>query len=130
MKLSFFKGATREQSKDFGMVVTLALLITAWFTEQKWPLQAAILVLLVNVIYPPIYKTLASAWFNFSIFLGSFVSRLILSIAFAALVVPIGVIRRMLGYDSLHLKKWKKDSSSVFTVRDHTFTPEDMDRPY
>ncbi|MHC1728492.1 MAG: SxtJ family membrane protein [Syntrophobacteraceae bacterium] len=130
MKFSFFKGASKEQSKDFGMVVTLALLITAWFTEQRWALQAAILILLVNVIYPSIYRTLASAWFNFSIILGSFVSKLVLSIAFAALVIPVGVVRRMLGYDSLNLKKWKKDGSSVFTVRDHTFAPEDLDRPY
>ena len=41
-----------------------------------------------------------------------------------------GAARRLAGADSLQLKKWKKDGSSVFKVRDGVIKPEDLANPY
>jgi hypothetical protein len=131
MKLSsFLKTVSKEQTKDFGMVISLACLFVAYVTHEKWALQLSILLLLINIVYSPVYKPFASVWFSLSELIGGVVSKLILTLVFALLVIPIGVLRRALGKDSLQLKKWKKDGSSVFKVRDHAYGPEDMDKPY
>ncbi len=131
MKIAdLFKGATKEQAKDFGMVLALACIIAFLYTGGRRALYCAVAVLLIDVIYPAIYRVFASAWFNLSRILGNLVSKLILSLVFVIMVIPLGVLRRFLGFDSLNLKKWKKDSTSVFRVRDHAYGPEDLDRPY
>ncbi len=127
---SFLKAVTKEQTKDFGMVISLACLLIFYFTHQKWALPVSILLLLINIIYSPIYKPLASVWFSLSELIGGVVSKMILTIVFAILVIPIAAIRRWMGKDTLQLKQWKKDGSSVFKVRDHAYRPEDMDKPY
>ena len=127
---SFFKTVSKEQTKDFGMVVSLACLLVAYATHEKWALQLSVLFLLINIIYSPIYKPFASVWFSLSELIGGVVSKLILTLVFVLIVVPFAVVRRALGIDTLQLKQWKKDGSSVFKVRDHAYRPEDMDKPY
>ncbi len=131
MRLSdLFSDVSTEQTKDFGQVVCLGFLLGAYFSEQTWVLQTAILLLVTNLVCPVAYRVFARVWFGLSRLLGLVMSKVILALVFFLLVIPVGLARRLLGYDSLNLKKWKLDGSSVFKVRDHTFGPEDLNRPY
>ncbi|MCE5335979.1 MAG: SxtJ family membrane protein [Desulfobacteraceae bacterium] len=125
-----FRSVSREQTKDFGQVLCLAFLLGAYFTGRRWVLQAAILLLLINLVCPAVYRIFARVWFGLSILLGLVMSRVILTLVFVFLVTPVGIVRRLAGFDSLSLKKWKNGSSSVFKVRDHAFGPEDLNRPF
>jgi hypothetical protein len=49
---------------------------------------------------------------------------------FFVVVTPIGLMRRLMSADPLQLKKFKKDNSSVFQVRDHTFKADEIEKPY
>lgn len=119
-----------EQAKDTGMaMVLICLLISIWNGRRQFVL-AAILFLLINMIRPAIYKPLAKFWFGFSNLLGTIMSKVILTIIFIVLVVPVGLLRRLMGKDSLRLKEWKKGNNSVFRIRDHKFTSADMINPY
>ncbi len=128
--IDLFNSASKEQTKDFGQVLSLVCLVAALYTDRKQLEQAAVALLLLNLVYPALYKALASVWLNFSNLLGRVVSKIILTVVFALLVIPFGIVRRLLGCDSLHLKQWKKDGSSVFKVRDYKYGPEDVSRPY
>lgn len=131
MKFSdLFKGASKEQTKDFGQVLSLVCLIAALYTDQKRLEQAAVALLLLNLVYPAVYRAFASIWLNFSNLLGRIVSKIILTVVFALLVIPFGLVRKLMGCDSLRLKQWKKDGSSMFKVRDYKYGPEDVSRPY
>ncbi len=57
-------------------------------------------------------------------------SKIILSIIFFTVVTPLALLRRTFGHDPMQLKKWKNGSESVFESRDHSFTPEEIERPY
>jgi hypothetical protein len=46
------------------------------------------------------------------------------------IVLPVALIRKAMGKDSLLIKKWKKGTESVFKTRDHLFQATDIDKPY
>lgn len=121
---------TPEKCKDAGLALVLICLISF----QIWKLQIlmllAIVFLVIAMTYPPIFKPFARLWFALSIALGTVVSKIILTILFFLLVLPVGLLRRALGKDSMNLKGWKKGQESVFRKREHLFSAEDMDRPY
>jgi hypothetical protein len=121
---------TTDQAKDTGMAMVLICLLIAFFAGVRFCYGLAIVLLLVNMIWPGAFKPVAGIWLGFSRLLGSVMSRIILGIIFLVLVLPVGMIRRAMGKDSMRLKIWKKDGASVFRTRDHEFTSEDVQHPY
>jgi hypothetical protein len=121
---------TSEQAKDTGMAMTLiCLLIVVLGRRPSFAVWAAVL-LLINMIWSDAFRPLAKGWFGLSRLLGTFVSKVIFSIIFIVLVIPVGLLRRWLGKDPLQIKKWKRGSESVFKVRDHEYTSSDIVHPY
>jgi hypothetical protein len=119
-----------DQAKDTGMAMVLICLLIAFFGQKQQFFVIATLLLLANMIWPKIYKPVAKIWLGLSHLLGTMVSKVVLSIIFFGLVMPVGLARRISGKDSLQIKKWKKGRDSVFKTRDHEFTPEDISHPY
>jgi len=124
------KNNNREQSKDTGMAMVLILLMAAWFTGDKRYLAAAIIVLVISMASPMVFFPLGKVWFGFSHYLGLIVSKIVLSVIFVLIVVPVGLARRMAGKDPMGFREWKKGKSSVFKVREHIFRPEDLKKPF
>ena len=124
------KHISRDQAKDTGMAMVLICLLIGYFSHKQSFIGAAILLLLVDMTWPSLYRPVGKLWFGLSHMLGTVMSKVVLSILFFILVTPIGLVRRLLGSDALQLKKWKKNHSSVFKVRNHTFTAKDIQYPY
>ncbi|MDD2903530.1 MAG: SxtJ family membrane protein [Syntrophales bacterium] len=122
--------STREQARDTGMAMVLICLLIAYWGHHPRFLPLAIIVLLVTMIVPQAFRPLAVLWFGLSHVMGNVVSKVVLSIIFFVVVTPIGLIRRGLGKDSLQLRQWKKDQSSVFVSREGVISPEDLQNPY
>lgn len=112
------------------MALILIALLAAFFWNDQRFLGIGILLLIVNMSAPGVFKPFARIWFGLSHILGAVMSRVILAIIFYFLVLPVGLIRRILGKDSLNLKKWKKGNESVYMVRDITFSKENIEKPY
>jgi len=121
---------TTDQAKDTGMAMVLICLLIAFLAGKQFFYGLAILLILINMIWPQVFKPVAKIWLGFSHLLGSVMSRIILGIIFLVLVLPIGFVRRAIGKDPLQLKKWKKDRVSVFKIREHEFTSDDIQHPY
>jgi hypothetical protein len=121
---------TVDQAKDTGLAAVLILLLAVLFWELEALIPAAIGVLLVTMVWPSLFRPAAHAWFAFSQLIGTFASKVILSVVYFAVATPIGLLRRALGADALRLRDWKKGRESVFSVRDHVYTAEDIERPY
>jgi hypothetical protein len=124
------KTVTRDQAKDTGMAMTLICLLIGYFGHKDYFVGIAIVLLLGAMTWPPLFKPVGRLWFGLSFLMGIVLSKVLLSILFFAIVTPIGLIRRVTGADPLQLKKWKKDRTSVFRVRNHIFSSADLDKPY
>jgi len=126
----FPKKISKDQAKDTGMAMVLICLLLGYVSQAQDFFTLGIVLLLIDMIYPNLYRPVAILWFGLSQVLGTLSSKLLLTIIFFVLVTPVGWIRRITGADSMQLKRWKKDNSSVFGIREHLFQPEDIEKPY
>jgi len=121
---------SKKQSIDSGLAIVLICLIIAIYFNNLFYTKLAIIFLLISMIWPVLYKPFAFFWFGLSNILGNIVSKCILAILFFTIVTPIGLIRRVIGKDSLKLNEWKANDHSVFIVRNHKFESNDTEHPY
>ena len=112
------------------MALTLLALLLGIFTEQDIFYRIALGLLLINMTFPRLYRPVAVVWFELARWLSMVSSRIILTLLFVLLVVPVGWWRRKRGKDALQLTSFKQGSSSVMRVRDHRVGPTDLDKPY
>jgi len=124
------KTISSEQCKDSGLALVLICMICYLVWKHQFLILLAIAFLLVAMTYPPIYKPFARLWFGLSTALGTVVSRILLTIVFYVVVLPVSLIRRALGKDAMKIKIWKKDNASVFRRREHRFSAKDLEHPY
>lgn len=129
--MAFFREEiTKDQSKDTGMAMVLLLLLVFLSRKREGYLFAAMGLHVLNMIVPKIFRPVAFLWFAISDLMGAVMSKVLLSIVFFGVVIPIAVVRRILGKDSLQLQGFKASKGSVMLVRDHTFVAADLERPY
>jgi hypothetical protein len=121
---------TKDQSRDSGMAMVLILLIAYVFMKQEICVFGAMVLHVLNMIVPQVYRPVAVIWFGLSRLLGTIISKILLSIVFFTVVTPIGVLRRLLGKDSLQLRAFRASKESVMLQRNHTFTASDIEKPY
>lgn len=130
MKDFFPKSITKKQASDSGMAIVLILLLIGLFTGNDLYYKISIPVLIINMIHPMFYYYFAILWLGLSQIIGTVVSKILLSIVFILVVLPVALIRKLMGKDSLQLKKFKKSGSSVMKTRNHIFTSDDIIHPY
>lgn len=128
--MEFYKKMTKDQSRDTGMAMVLLLLIVYLRTRRNGFIWAALALHVVNMIVPQIYAPIAVVWLGFSHVLGTVMSKILLSLLFFGVVTPIGILRRLLGKDSLKLRAFKASKESVMLVRNHMFVGRDIEKPY
>ena len=103
-----------SSNKSFGIVFFLFFLIVSLFPLFKnenirvWSLIIAIIFLILGLLNSKFLTPLNKIWFKFGILLGSFVSPIVMSIVFFAIVTPTSIIMRVLGKNLLNLKKGNK----------------------
>lgn len=119
-----------EKCKDSGLALVLISLVCYQVWKEPALIIIAIVLLLAAMTYPRIFKPFAVCWFALSAALGAVTSKIILTVLYVVLVVPVGLLRRMLGKDSMQLNNWKIGEASVFRVREHKFTGKNLEHPY
>ncbi len=124
------KTISRDQAKDTGMAMVLICLLIAFIGKRQEFGGIAISLLLINMIWPILFTPVAKLWLGLSHLLGTVMSKMLLSVLFFLIVLPVGITRGLMGKDSLQIKKWKAGRESVFRARDHRFTSEDINHPY
>ena len=104
------KKTTKQQLRSFGLilaggfsVIGLAPLIRG-HNIRIWALAVAVIFGLLGLIVPQILKPVFRVWMALGEVLAWINTRIILTILYYALIVPIGMILRMNGKDPMRLK--------------------------
>jgi len=126
LKTSFSK----KEHTDSGLALLLLILIVGLWLDNHLVFRIAIAEVVVLLISPVIIYPFTFIWLNISDLLGKVISKILITAIFFLFVCPVALIRKALGKDTLRLKEFKKDSGSVFTERNHTFTKSDLSMPY
>ncbi len=130
----FKQNITPIQCRDTALAFAFLSLLIWIFTKEVNFIYATMFIVLWAMIWPSSWKLPARLWFGFSHVLGFFMSKVLLSIIYILILMPVAIVRHMLGKDSLGLKKFtgtaEAKKTSAFVVREHTFTKEDLENPY
>ena len=106
----------KSSNKSFGIVFSIVFLLIAIYpilhdgNIRFWSIIVSIIFLILGLLNSKILSPLNYAWFKFGIFLGKFISPLVMGVIFFLVVTPTGLIMRILGKDILKLKYSNKKS--------------------
>lgn len=119
-------------SQLYGSGLALLLLCLIWFTIAR---NDKILYLLFGLVimlmvWPAPFRYFAIFWFALGDALGFVVSKLLLSLIYLILVVPVGLLVRNRIRKNMQLSAFKRDMTSAFKNREHTFTAIDFEKPF
>lgn len=120
----------KKQATDAGMALVLIFLLIGLFSNNIFFYKICIPILILVMIFPMITYPFAILWFNLAKLSGTIISKILLIIIFFVIVLPVAVIRRMAGKDTLRLKQFKKSTDSVMQNRDKWFSADDLITPY
>jgi multisubunit Na+/H+ antiporter MnhG subunit len=119
-----------EKCKDSGLALVMISLICFLVWKRPLFIPLAIGLLFLAMTYPAVFRPFARCWFPLSAALGGVVSKIILTIIFYLVIVPVALLRKLMGKDSMHIKNWKKGNNSVFRQREQRYEPKDLEHPY
>lgn len=117
---------TKKQCMEFGQVATLIILYFALHYKRDDIVFAAFIVILVTILLPMVFYPPALIWFGLSKLMSKVSPVILLSVIYFLIVVPVGLIRRFLGKDSMRLRQFKRDRASVMISREHLYTAADL----
>jgi hypothetical protein len=98
-------------NRSFGIIFFIFFFILSIYPIFKdesvkiWLLVLAIIFLTLGLLNSPILSPLNKIWFKLGIFLGNFVSPIVMGIVFFIIITPTSFIMKALGKDLLNLKK-------------------------
>jgi len=116
------KATTRKKSRraerEFGLIVggVLLLLSSWWLYRGKFPTLSHVtlplggLLVLLGLIFPAALVWPNKAWMALAEVLSFVTTRIILAFVFFMIVTPIGVSKRLFGWDPLHRRAAASDS--------------------
>ena len=102
---------TVGSNKSFGIVFCIFFLIVSSYplingeSIRLWSIFLSVIFLILGLFNSRILTPFNILWFKFGIFLGRFVSPIIMGLVFFLVVTPTGLIMRMFKKDLLKLKK-------------------------
>ena len=121
---------TRDESRDTGMAMVLLVLLLWLAFRWDGLVRSAIVLLVLTMTVPRVFAPVAVVWLTLSHAIGAVMSKVLLSLVFAAVITPIGAVRRLLGKDTLQLRRFKAGHDSVMVRRNHVYTARDLETPY
>lgn len=124
------KKLSKEQLVGSGMAFVLILLFVGLQFEKNIYIKIAFVCLLLNMIFPKVFYPFGVLWFSLSNLLGLVMPKVLLSIIFFSVVLPMSLLRKLIRKDSLKLNMWKKGKGSVMKERNYTYTSLDLEKPY
>ena len=98
-------------NRSFGVVFFVVFLLIGLWPILKgnelriWSIVISLIFLILGILNSKILTPFNKVWFRFGIFLGNFISPIIMGIVFFLVVTPTGLIMKLLRKDLINLKK-------------------------
>jgi hypothetical protein len=128
--ISLKRNLNTAQIFGSGLALILLSLLLYIFLENRIFLNISLGLTIFLMIWPTPFKYFGYLWFAFGEALGYIVSRIILSVVYIVLVIPVGLMKRAKIRRNMQLNVFKRDTSSVFKPRNYHFSDKDFDKPF
>ena len=114
-----------------GAVVAIFGLLLPWLFERSYPLWPWVFLAvfaLWGLLLPQTLRPVYRVWMRFGLLLNKITTPLILGVVFFLLILPVGLVRRMLGKDSI--PKRAEPEKDSYRVASDTIPKESLERPF
>ena len=111
-----YKDIKISSNRSFGFLFAFVFSLVAFWPILNqneiriWSLIIAIVFLILGFFNSKLLTPLNKIWFRFGIFLGNFISPIIMGIIFFFVVTPTGLIMKLFNRDLINLKKSNEKS--------------------
>ena len=119
-----------KNNKSFGILFFIVFLIIGFWPLTNgeeirfWSILISLLFLILGFLNSKILTPLSYAWIKLGLFLGKFITPIVMAIIFYLIISPFGVVIRLFGKDLL-MKKYSK-KSSYWIKREKQMNPMKM----
>jgi hypothetical protein len=120
---------TRTHSSELetlGVLSTFFLILNV-ITHRQVFVYTALALMLVALFVKPLARVLSRAWMKFAEVVGTFNSKLILSLVFYLLLTPLALLYRVFNRNPLSIKPGQEDGS-LFVTRNHVYSKDDFEK--
>jgi hypothetical protein len=111
--------------------ILIFVVILPWLFDGNipfWPWLIAAILLIWSLVHPKSMSSLYWGWMRFGGVLGWINTRIILTILFFLLVVPTGIMLRLLNKNPLNMSR--SEDSNSYRVKSKKQMKEHLERPY
>ena len=114
-----YKDIKIGSNRSFGVVFFVVFLLIGLWPILKgnelriWAIVISLIFLILGILNSKILTPFNKVWFRFGIFLGNFVSPIIMGIVFFLVVTPTGLIMKLFRKDLINLRK---NNSSTYWI--------------
>ena len=116
----------RNRIESIAAILLLLLLIGRW--QRSWVyVWVAGCLLLLCYVWPGCARWLSAAWMKFGKAIGAVTGRILLSVIFLFIVIPVGFIARWRNKLNIRLKP---GGQTNFKDRDHIYSEGDFRHPW
>lgn len=115
---------TSRELRKFGftMAIAFGLLSTLlwWLDKSTWPAMAWVAggFLAPALSWPALLRPIEWAWMKMALAMGYVMTRVLLTLTFYLVMTPLGLVMRLLGKDSLQLRRNPEQSSYWIAVEE------------
>ncbi len=124
------KDLSTAQVYGSGLASLLIILIVYFFTRNTTLLYVCFGVIILLMVWPRPFRYFGMLWLSFGELLGFVVGRLLLTIIYGLLVIPIGLFVRKKIRRNMQLFSFYASKQSAFKQRDHVFSEKDFEKPF
>jgi len=118
---------SRKKDLETIAVLAAASLVFYFIFRKDGFLLAAFLLLFTGLFFKGAASKISALWLKFAELLGAFNTRLLLGLVYFLVLTPIAVLFRLLTRKHANSPRSASDKS-YFTVREHTYAAEDLEK--
>lgn len=119
---------SREKVVTSILVICLGFIGLYFIFEKEWLLWIAFGVGILSLFSEKIANFICKGWYKVAEILGGINSKILLSLIFFVILVPVAFMARIFSKESKI--QLKRKENSYFKERNHTYSKEDLESPF
>jgi len=117
----------KEKAVESLLVITTGFLLLYCIYKKDWMLFVALGSGITGIFIKPLALLIAKGWIKLGELLGFIVSKVVLTVIFYLLFVPISLLHNLFNKDMLSLKRQNR---SLWNNRDFEYKPSDLNNSW